>query len=254
MPAKLQWGDACSCCVGGPCTCCAYIATGWPYIGIYTEWDVTINEPRLGGACLAGFCDEFIDVTHRLVYVGNCQWYSVIDDRLRIVNGGIIGETLNDWWLQFWDCSGPGWNRAGSILGDIDTGSAGPMVSVCRRITRTVTDGVTTNGSDVVTSATAIFHGADSSNEISGAGIPPGSFILLWLSPTSVQISNPATATATGVTLTITPWFGDDTPQRSYNDPFFETACGSPIAGAPAAVGTITYEPVPGTWIPCSEA
>jgi hypothetical protein len=67
----------------------------------------------------------------------------------------------------------------------------------------TVADGATTNGSPTVTSATAAFTSADVGRTISGAGIPAGSTIIAVGSATSVTISQNATATATGVSITI---------------------------------------------------
>lgn len=72
---------------------------------------------------------------------------------------------------------------------------------------RVVSDGVTTTGTPtIVTSATAAFVNAaspagDIGRIITGAGIPAGTTIAAWNSATSVTISNPATAAATGVTF-----------------------------------------------------
>lgn len=68
---------------------------------------------------------------------------------------------------------------------------------------RTVTDGVTTNTSNTVTSATAFFQSTDVGKSISGAGIPANTTISSINSSTSVVISAPATATATAVTFVI---------------------------------------------------
>lgn len=73
-----------------------------------------------------------------------------------------------------------------------------------------VTDGVTTNGSATVTSATAAFTFSDIGAGISGTGIPAGATIAGVTSATSITLSANATATGTGVTLTLTrpvvPW------------------------------------------------
>lgn len=68
---------------------------------------------------------------------------------------------------------------------------------------RVVTDGVTTSTSTTVTSATAVFAAGDLGRPISGSGIPSGAVIVAFSSATSVTISAPATATASGVTLTL---------------------------------------------------
>lgn len=70
---------------------------------------------------------------------------------------------------------------------------------------RTVTDGVTTSGSAIVTSSTASFTDADIGAKITGTGIPSLTTIISKQSGTSVTLSANATATATGVSLTITP-------------------------------------------------
>ena len=69
--------------------------------------------------------------------------------------------------------------------------------------TRSVTDGVTTNASPTVTSATARFHSNDVGKSISGAGIPAGTTIIAVVSLTEATMSANATATATGVTVAI---------------------------------------------------
>jgi hypothetical protein len=76
------------------------------------------------------------------------------------------------------------------------------------RMTRTVTDGVTTSGSATLTSNTeAAFTAADVGNPITGApNIPAGTTIIAYTSATSVTLSNPATATGNPVTFKI---YGD---------------------------------------------
>lgn len=70
---------------------------------------------------------------------------------------------------------------------------------------RTVTDGVTTIASTAFSSITAAFTEADEGGSITGPGIPPGTVIGEVASPTSIALSQPATATATAVHVTITP-------------------------------------------------
>lgn len=75
--------------------------------------------------------------------------------------------------------------------------------NITRSTERSVTDGVTTNADATVTSATAVFTTADVGKTISGAGIPAGATILSRTDATTIELSAPATATATGVTLLI---------------------------------------------------
>lgn len=67
----------------------------------------------------------------------------------------------------------------------------------------TVADGATTASSKTVTSATAAFTATDVGRAISGGSIPTGAVIEKVNSATSVNVSRAATATATGVSLTI---------------------------------------------------
>lgn len=68
---------------------------------------------------------------------------------------------------------------------------------------RQVTDGATTSTDKTVTSATGAFDTNDIGAAITGTGIPTGATIVSINSTTSVEISDNATATATGLTLTI---------------------------------------------------
>ena len=68
---------------------------------------------------------------------------------------------------------------------------------------RRVSDGVTVNGNATLTSATAEFTAEDVDRPVSGTGIPVGTTIAMVDSATSIELSADATATATGVLLTI---------------------------------------------------
>jgi hypothetical protein len=72
----------------------------------------------------------------------------------------------------------------------------------------TAADGHTTNGSAIVTSATAAFTPYDVGTSISGTGIPGGTKILSYTSATQVTMTANATATATTVVFTIGSGFG----------------------------------------------
>jgi hypothetical protein len=80
------------------------------------------------------------------------------------------------------------------ILGDVTTTAS-----------RSVNDGVTTSGSTTVTSATAAFVAGDVGKSISATGIPTGAVISTRTSATAVVISSAATATGSGLTLTVGP-------------------------------------------------
>lgn len=70
---------------------------------------------------------------------------------------------------------------------------------------RSVTDGVTTNTSTAISSATAAWTNADVGKPIAGTGIPTGAYIASVTSSTAAVLSAAATATATGLTFTIGP-------------------------------------------------
>lgn len=81
----------------------------------------------------------------------------------------------------------------------------------------TVTDGATTAASTTVTSATAAFTAADIGLPISGGSIPATAVIIKVTSGTSVVISQAATATAAGVTITIRrPAVADQTEGQAH--------------------------------------
>jgi hypothetical protein len=97
---------------------------------------------------------------------------------------------------------------------------------------RTVTDGVTTSGSAHVTSASAVFATTDVGGAISGAGIPSGSTIVSRVSATEVVISANATATATGVSVTVKPVAGLKALPTGYGDLGNTTKSGAQFARA----------------------
>lgn len=68
---------------------------------------------------------------------------------------------------------------------------------------RTVADGVTTNASAAITSATASFATDDVGKPISGTGIPAATTILSVQSATAATLSANASASGTGITFTI---------------------------------------------------
>lgn len=68
---------------------------------------------------------------------------------------------------------------------------------------RTVSDGVTTNASTAITSASAAFGPDDVGKPISGTGIPSGATIESVTSTTAAVLSTAATATGTGIAFTL---------------------------------------------------
>lgn len=76
---------------------------------------------------------------------------------------------------------------------------------------RTVTDGVTTDGSADVSSATAAFTLFDIGMPLEGVGVPPGTVIASWTSATEVTLSAEATADGTDISFTLPGTGGDAT-------------------------------------------
>jgi hypothetical protein len=77
---------------------------------------------------------------------------------------------------------------------------SGPMT--VGQVPRTVTDGATASD-ETVTSVSAAFNSYDQGRAIAGGSLPSGTTITAVVDPQTVTVSQPATATATGVTLTI---------------------------------------------------
>jgi len=92
-----------------------------------------------------------------------------------------------------------------TVAGNGLAGSSGDGGSATAGSSRPVTDGATTANSQIVTSTAAAFSASDVGGSISGSGIPAGATIVtVDPSTNSATISAKATATATGVSLTIT--------------------------------------------------
>jgi hypothetical protein len=90
-------------------------------------------------------------------------------------------------------------------------GSATVQAVIDFQPSRIVVDGVTTNTSKQVTSATAAFSSADVGNRVSGAGIVGDTTIASVTNATTATLSAPATQSGSGVTLVI------QTPQIAIN-------------------------------------
>ncbi len=87
--------------------------------------------------------------------------------------------------------------------------NGGPTLYINNGTARTPTDGVTTNLSAVVTSATAFFNQSDIGASITGTGIPANTTIVSVQSATSATMSAAATATGSGLSIVITRLGGD---------------------------------------------
>ena len=98
-------------------------------------------------------------------------------------------------------CKIPEWQLA-CAEGEIATLGI-DLVAKREILVRSVTDGVTTNTSTAITSATAAFTDDDIGKPISGTGIPAGATIASITSATAAVLSAAATATGASVTFTI---------------------------------------------------
>ncbi len=86
--------------------------------------------------------------------------------------------------------------------GLVEGNTANPVSVPTQRV---VSDGGTTDLSNILTSATAVFTQDDVGSAISGSGLPISTTIASVQSPTQVTMTANATATATGVTVKIDP-------------------------------------------------
>lgn len=100
-----------------------------------------------------------------------------------------------------WGCVMSKWS-VGAQVGQVGKFNFS-YIARSRAFYRVVTDGVTTNTSTAITSATAVFTAADRGRPITGTGIPAATTIASVTSATAAVLSAAATATGTGVTFTI---------------------------------------------------
>lgn len=138
-------------------------------------------------------------------------------------------------------CKLDGWTLKAAV-GEFVTVSL-PYTAKSVALHRSVTDGVTTNASAAITSATASWTTADVGRPISGTGITAGTTILSVQSTTAATLSANATASGTGVTFNI----GTATAAASYGAGVPWTclqssvsAAGTPIASARSVEITAT--------------
>lgn len=89
-----------------------------------------------------------------------------------------------------------------SILGDTDNSTAFKALTISNPVL-TVT-GDTTNGSAIITALSSVEMAAIAVGmSITGSGIPTGTYVAGYESPTSIRLTKAATATASGVSLTL---------------------------------------------------
>jgi hypothetical protein len=142
------------------------------------------------------------------------------------------------------DATTLGIRRTPVVVGSINKA----VVDYGTRMTRTVTDGVTTNGSATLTSATAVFTSADVGNPITGTNIQAATTISGYTNATTVTLSKTATASGSPVTFKI---FGDgnrsvadavttsgSTALTSTTAYFTAADIGKPVVGTSISAGT----------------
>jgi hypothetical protein len=144
------------------------------------------------------------------------------------------------------DATKVGVRRTPVVIASLNMNKA--LVDYGTRMTRTVTDGVTTNLSATLTSATAAFTPADVGNPITGTNIPASTVISGYTNATTVTLSRNATGTGSPVTFKI---YGDG--NRSVMDAvtthnsatitsataYFTSAdVGKPVCGTTLTAGT----------------
>lgn len=135
---------------------------------------------------------------------GNAFYKTVRTNRLTVNRDDTVGEQA--WWdldettnVPYFDASGgQTWEfRKPLIISPI---AAGTGLQVGQR--NTVNDGVL-NSTTTVTSATAKFTPQDVGRTITGTGIPGSTTVAAYVSATQITLSAAATATASGVSLTL---------------------------------------------------
>lgn len=171
----------------------------------------TLTDAKLAGAHRVTF-------DGRYSYVSSLDWFLVVDCAQAVATGteGVpVAPTIKG------SCDFTGADCYGfTIKGDIayvaesardrytsvdlrDKANPTKISSVLLAQGRVVTDGVVTNLSTTLDSATANFVAADAGAPIQGTGIPPNTTIAAVVSSTRVTLSNPATSTGSGRTITI---------------------------------------------------
>jgi hypothetical protein len=138
------------------------------------------------------------------------------------------------------DATTIGTRRTPVVVGSINKA----VVDYGARGTRTLADGVTTNASPILTSATAAFTTADIGNPVTGTNIQAATTISGYTSATSVTLSKNATASVSALVFKI---YGDG--NRTVTDSV--TTIGSPTLTSATAYFTAADigKPVVGTAI-----
>jgi hypothetical protein len=144
------------------------------------------------------------------------------------------------------DATTTGSRRTPVVVASLNMNKA--VVDYGTRMTRTVTDGVTTNGSATLTSAAAAFTSADVGNPITGTNIPASTTISGYTDANTVTLSHAAGASGSPITFKI---YGDG--NRSVTDAvtnhgsttltsataYFQAAdVGRPVVGTTLSAGT----------------
>jgi len=142
------------------------------------------------------------------------------------------------------DATTIGTRRTPLVVGTINKA----IVDYGARGTRTVTDGVTTNASATLTSATAAFTSQDVGNPITGTNIQAATTISSVSNSTTVTLSKTATASGSGITFKV---YGDGnrtltdmvtnngSPTLTSNTAYFTAAdVGKPVVGTTIPAGT----------------
>jgi hypothetical protein len=144
------------------------------------------------------------------------------------------------------DATTVGIRRAPTVVTSLNMNKT--IVDYGTRMTRKVYDGVTTNGSATLTSATAAFTSADVGNPITGTNIPAATTISGYTSATSVTLSQNATGSGSPTTFKI---YGDgnrtvidavtthgSTTLTSATAYFTAADVGRPVTGTTLSAGT----------------
>lgn len=165
------------------------------HLHIVDTYGAVVDPASTTGAWIAGYST---DGTHPTVAAAIIAGKRALDG----MTGLLRGPSTYNPWLPTDSVVGSQLLQSPLFLVDINNDQvADGWGATATGSVRSVTDGVLTNGSPTVTSASGNFVSDDIGRVVTGTGIPANAAIRTVNSPTSITLHTNATATATGVTL-----------------------------------------------------
>jgi hypothetical protein len=165
---------------------------------VNTPTSVTLSAAANGTATAQALtigANEMPDATTRQIMDAQ-----ISGNTLTSATANFSSSNSGDLQLPVTGCSIPAGAYIASVTNPTTVQLSAPATAV---LPLAFADGVTTSGSKTVTSATANFSTCDVGKTITGAGIPANAKIATFTNSTTVVLGAAATATATGVSLTV---------------------------------------------------